>query len=672
MGAALRATQRSLDRPVVLKLMATGAVVDPMLLARFESEARILARLDHPHVLPVVDFGCEEGVAYIAYPDLEGRALADRLAAGPAPTPPEAAAWLVQTLDGLEHIHAHGIVHRDLKPANLLLAGDGTIRIFDFGLARDLLGDQYLTATGTIVGTPLYLSPEQIRAEAPDPRDDLYAVGVLAYRLFTGVEPFAATSLDRILDLHLAHDPDPVHRCAPGVPVPVGLLVQDLMAKERARRPARARDARERLADAFAGPEPGTRVADPAREGRRGPATPLRSGPSVPPAARVRPATPVPGPSPRGPDRRAVALGLAAGMALGLGLGLAVGPADGLAPRPAPGVLPDGGVAATPLPPPDPEPRPSLPEVLALDGEDGVPASCRAVPTTVVGRLAAAVTASRRARRALEVAGSQLSALLADQGDGSVPPAAASAIKARLLELTILGEAPARGEPLALAMKSYRDSEAVRVSLEAWLRPASDALVEALVAAAASIRSEPPTAEAAAVLAAAWVDRMAPAALAPWARTGPATLFGGPLPGPAGALLEGVAGERSRRIRQLVPGGEPPPWTEIQARLLAAMAPPAPDPWARARFMTALDLLLDVARARREPVDMAGIVARREAALSGLDRESRSHSAARIVTALDVLGSSTDPALAALRRHVFEDQVPDLLDGVAADGRRLH
>jgi serine/threonine protein kinase len=185
-----------LARPVAIKILRSSGVDATATRARFEREARAVARLSHPAVVAVYDSGEDRGRAYLVMERLPGDTLADRIRLGPVD-----ARWLVPVLEdvlgALGAAHALGMVHRDIKPANILLVGDGRAKVADFGIAKifeDLSGgDQAgedLTATGLILGTVAYLSPEQIGGAPASPQGDIYAVGVVAYEALAGRKPF--------------------------------------------------------------------------------------------------------------------------------------------------------------------------------------------------------------------------------------------------------------------------------------------------------------------------------------------------------------------------------------------------------------------------------------------------------------------------------------------------
>jgi len=195
MGVVYRARHLKLSRPVALKMILGGSFASASDLSRFTHEAEAVAGLRHPHVVQVYDVGDLDGLPYFTMEYVEGGSLAQKLAG--APQPAADAAELVATIAGaVQTAHDAGIVHRDLKPGNVLLAADGTPKVTDFGLARHFGRDETLTLTGTRVGTPSYMSPEQAacKSSAVGPASDVYSLGAILYELLTGRPPFRAES----------------------------------------------------------------------------------------------------------------------------------------------------------------------------------------------------------------------------------------------------------------------------------------------------------------------------------------------------------------------------------------------------------------------------------------------------------------------------------------------
>jgi WD40 repeat protein/tRNA A-37 threonylcarbamoyl transferase component Bud32 len=196
MGVVYKARQLRLNRLVALKMILTGGYTGERELARFRAEAEAVAQLHHPHVVQVYDVGEADGKPFFSMEFVEGGSLADRLETGPMR--PHRAAQLVETVARAMHAaHRDGVVHRDLKPANILLAADGTPKVTDFGLAKQLDRDSSQTKSGTVLGTPCYMAPEQAsgRAHVVGGSADVYALGAILYHALTGRPPFKGPSV---------------------------------------------------------------------------------------------------------------------------------------------------------------------------------------------------------------------------------------------------------------------------------------------------------------------------------------------------------------------------------------------------------------------------------------------------------------------------------------------
>src|SRR5207302_1746485 len=190
MGVVYKARQVKLDRVVALKMILAGVHAGAQELARFRTEAQALARLQHPHIVQIHAIEEQDGTPYLSLEFMAGGSLAQKLQG--LPHAPDAAARLIQTLARAIHAaHQQGIVHRDLKPANVLLTQDGTPKITDFGLAKQLNSTASRTQSGAILGTPAYMAPEQAagKRRSIGPATDVYALGAILYELLTGQPP---------------------------------------------------------------------------------------------------------------------------------------------------------------------------------------------------------------------------------------------------------------------------------------------------------------------------------------------------------------------------------------------------------------------------------------------------------------------------------------------------
>ena len=203
---------------VALKMIKAGAGARLDDLARFEAEARAVAAIDHPNIIKIFEIGERDGLPYFSLEFLEGGSLADRIDGKPQPI--DEAARIVETLArALDVAHRRGIVHRDIKPANILLAGDGTPKIADFGLVKRLEANSTQTGTGSILGSPSYMAPEQATGtEKVGPAADQYALGATLYEMLTGRPPFRGSSIVDTLDLVRTAEPVAPSRLLPRMP----------------------------------------------------------------------------------------------------------------------------------------------------------------------------------------------------------------------------------------------------------------------------------------------------------------------------------------------------------------------------------------------------------------------------------------------------------------------
>ncbi|MBI4575971.1 MAG: serine/threonine protein kinase, partial [Planctomycetes bacterium] len=241
MGVVYRARQVGLERVVALKVLRAGTDADEGETARFRQEARNAARLQHPNIVRVLDCGEEEGRLWFTMDYIEGRSLAKGIATERI-TPVRAARLALPLAEALAYAHAQGVIHRDVKPANVLLDAADEPHLADFGIARDVRAGSRLTLTGTVMGTPAYMPPEQARGDtgAVGPRSDVYALGATLFECLCLRPPFEGGSPGEVLSRVLREDPARVRRLAPQVPRDLALIVETAMAKDPARRYAGA------------------------------------------------------------------------------------------------------------------------------------------------------------------------------------------------------------------------------------------------------------------------------------------------------------------------------------------------------------------------------------------------------------------------------------------------
>ncbi len=243
MGTVFRAEDEQLQRQVALKIMRPEAAGKPAAGERFLREARATAALKNDHIVTIYQVGEDHGVLFLAMELLEGESLKEWMERNPRPNADEILRIGIEITHGLEAAHKKGLVHRDLKPGNIWLEGStNRVKILDFGMARLLEEVSPLTQSGVILGTPLYMSPEQARGEPADTRSDLFSLGCILYRLCAGVEPFQGTTSYAILTALATETPRPVREFNPDTPESLAKLIMQLLLKNRAERPAIARE----------------------------------------------------------------------------------------------------------------------------------------------------------------------------------------------------------------------------------------------------------------------------------------------------------------------------------------------------------------------------------------------------------------------------------------------
>jgi serine/threonine-protein kinase len=241
MGVVYKARQLGLNRWVALKMVLAGAHASEHQLARFRIEAEAVARLQHPNIVQVYEIGESDGLPYFSLEFVGGGCLTDKIHR--RPQPPREAADLIETLArAMQYAHERGIIHRDLKPGNILLTPDGMPKITDFGLAKRLEGDTSQTRTGTLVGTPSYMAPEQARGETHNigPLADVYALGAMLYELLTGRPPFQAATIGETILQVTREEPMPPRRLQPHVPADLETICLKCLQKDAERRYASA------------------------------------------------------------------------------------------------------------------------------------------------------------------------------------------------------------------------------------------------------------------------------------------------------------------------------------------------------------------------------------------------------------------------------------------------
>ena len=232
-GVVLAGVHKQLGRKVAIKELPPKLALDPGVRARFVAEARVLASLDHPHIVPIYDFVEKDGVCVLVMEALPGGTVWGQFSAT-GYTPSAACAIVMVSCAGLHHAHQHGVLHRDVKPENLLLTETGQLKVADFGIAK-VLGDNDALATnaGEILGTPAYIAPEQAEGTELGPQADVYAAGVMLYELLSGKLPFSEEGGGlAIVYRHVYEQPTPLLEVAPTVPADLADVVMKALSRD--------------------------------------------------------------------------------------------------------------------------------------------------------------------------------------------------------------------------------------------------------------------------------------------------------------------------------------------------------------------------------------------------------------------------------------------------------
>jgi tRNA A-37 threonylcarbamoyl transferase component Bud32 len=254
MGVVYKARQISLNRPVALKMIRAAALASEDEIRRFQNEAEAVARLDHPHIVPVYEIGEHDGRRYFSMKLIAGPSLQESLSSFTGD--PKAAARLMVTIaEAVHHAHQRGILHRDLKPSNILLDEQGRPHVTDFGLAKRVEGDEVMTLSGAVLGTPAYMAPEQAggKRRLVTTLSDVYGLGAVLYALLTGAAPFGGESAVETLDRVRREPPVPPSRVNPKVPLDLETICLKCLEKDPTRRYASAQALADDLSRYLAG-----------------------------------------------------------------------------------------------------------------------------------------------------------------------------------------------------------------------------------------------------------------------------------------------------------------------------------------------------------------------------------------------------------------------------------
>jgi serine/threonine protein kinase len=292
MAEVFRATDTKLARTVAVKVILATHAAEEHFLERFLREARMVASLEHPNILPVYDFGEENGVPFLVMPYLPGGTLRKRLRAGAAPLA-VASVWIGELADALDAAHAAGVLHRDVKPANVLLGKNDRLFLADFGIAKMLESQSGLTATGIVVGTPIYMAPEQAQGRPATPATDRYALAVVAYEILCGRPPFEGDNALSLMHQHVSTPPPPLSTRIGGLAGGLDAVLTQALAKDPAARPPTCRA----FADAVAALAPAGITPPPSLAGRGAPPGSTTS-PTILSTPEPRPVPAAPGTTP--------------------------------------------------------------------------------------------------------------------------------------------------------------------------------------------------------------------------------------------------------------------------------------------------------------------------------------------------------------------------------------
>jgi eukaryotic-like serine/threonine-protein kinase len=296
MSTVVSAFDRRLERPVAVKLLAEHLADDEQFVARFRREALSAARLVHPNVVQVFDFGLDQrsGRHFIVMELVSGQSGAEILRDEGVLSVQEALSMVVQACRGLDYAHRNGVVHRDVKPGNLLRAEDGVVKLADFGIAKAATEGTAITQVGSVIGTAAYLAPEQAAGEQVGPPADLYALGVVTYQFLSGRLPYEAQSLTELALKQQREYPPPLDELNPEVPRQLAVAVETALALDTRDRYPDAETLRAALIDGArgVGPTEATRAVPPATGTTQALRPPTGAtnvaGPTSPPTAAAR------------------------------------------------------------------------------------------------------------------------------------------------------------------------------------------------------------------------------------------------------------------------------------------------------------------------------------------------------------------------------------------------